>query len=54
VNREYAAAKDLEEALERALPRINNRDTFSLGTKILIGKETWPLAILNATLVILP
>jgi len=50
VNREYAAAKDLEEALERALPRINNRDTFSLGTKILIGKETWPLAILNATL----
>jgi hypothetical protein len=50
VNREYGAAVNLEEALERAIPRMNNRDVFNLGTKVLLGRESWPLAILNQTL----
>jgi len=49
-NKEYGAAVNLEEALERALPRMGNRDIFNLGTKVLIGRDSWPLAILNQTL----
>jgi hypothetical protein len=40
----------LDEALERSLARRSNRDIISLGTKVLVGRESWPLAILNATL----
>lgn len=49
-NREYAAAANLEEALERALPRMGNRDVFNLGTKVLIGRDSWPLAVINQTI----
>lgn len=50
LNADYAGWKLLEEALERALPRINNRDVIGLGTKVLVGREAWPFAIWNATI----
>lgn len=50
VNKDWAAANDLEEALERAIPRQNNNAILDLGTKVLIGKETMPWAIVNKVL----
>jgi hypothetical protein len=50
VNKEWAAANDLEEALERALPRMNQNAVLDLGTKVLIGKETLPFALMNKVL----
>lgn len=47
VNSDYASWRLLEEALERSLARRNNRDLIDLGTKVLIGRESLPLAILN-------
>jgi hypothetical protein len=39
----------LQEALERSLARRSNRDIIGLGTKVLLGRESWPLAAFNAT-----
>ena len=47
VNADYASWRLLEEALERSLARRNNRDLIDLGTKVMIGRESLPLAILN-------
>ncbi len=49
-NVNYAEWRLLEEALERSLARRSNRDIVGLGTKVLLGRETIPLAILNATI----
>ncbi len=49
-NVNHAQWKLLEEAIERSLARRNNRDIIDLGTKVLIGKETMPMAFLNATI----
>lgn len=48
-NVNYAEWRLLEEAIERSLARISNRDIIGLGTKVLVGRETIPLAVLNAT-----
>jgi hypothetical protein len=40
----------LDEALERSLARRGNRDIIDLGTKVLLGREAWPFAIINATI----
>ena len=50
LNADYAAWKLLEEALERSLARRSNLDVIGLGTKVLVGRESWPLAILNQTI----
>jgi hypothetical protein len=49
VNADYASWRLLEEAIERSLARRNNRDIIDLGTKVMIGRESWPLAIFNQT-----
>ena len=49
VNADYASWRLLEEALERSLARRNNRDLIDLGTKVMIGRESIPLAIFNQT-----
>jgi hypothetical protein len=48
-NADYASWRLLEEALERSLARRNNRDLIDLGTKVMIGRESIPLAIINQT-----
>jgi hypothetical protein len=40
----------LDEALDRSLARSGNREIVSLGTKVLLGRESWPLAIVNMTI----
>jgi hypothetical protein len=40
----------LDEALDRSLAKANNRDIVGLGTKVLLGRESWPLAAINATI----
>lgn len=49
VNADYNAWNKLEEALERSLARRNNRDLIDLGTKVMVGRESIPLAIFNQT-----
>jgi hypothetical protein len=49
LNADYASWRLLEEALAQSLARHGNRDLFSLGTKVLIGRQSWPLAIFNQT-----
>jgi hypothetical protein len=49
VNADYASWRLLEEALERSLARRNNRDIIDLGTKVMVGRESLPLAIFNQT-----
>ncbi len=49
INADYASWRLLEEALERSLARRNNRDLIDLGTKVMIGRESIPLAIFNQT-----
>ena len=50
VNADYASWRLLEEALERSLARRNNRDLIDLGTKVMIGGQSWPVAIFNQTI----
>lgn len=49
VNADYAAWRLLEEAIERSLARRNNRDIVGLGTKVLLGRESIPMALFNAS-----
>lgn len=49
VNADYASWNLLEEAMQRSLARRNNRDLIDLGTKVMIGRESLPLAIINQT-----
>lgn len=49
VNADYASWRLLEEAMERSLARRNNRDLIDLGTKVMVGRESIPLAIFNQT-----
>jgi hypothetical protein len=49
VNADYAAWRLLEESLERSLARRNNRDLIDLGTKVMVGRESIPLAVFNQT-----
>lgn len=50
LNARDGALIDLRDALEHSLARTGNRDMISLGTKVLVGRESWPLAILNSTI----
>ena len=50
LNAKDGALIDLREALERSLGRLDNKDIIGLGTKVLTRKETWPLAVINATI----
>jgi hypothetical protein len=50
LNQKDSARIALQQALEASLGRMGNKDVVGLGTKVLVGKETWPLAILNATI----
>ena len=49
-NQSYADWKVLEEALDTSLARTGNRDLVSLGTKVLLGRESWALAAFNQTI----
>lgn len=48
-NADYTSWRLLEEALERSLARRNNRELIDLGTKVMVGRESIPLAIFNQT-----
>lgn len=50
VNESNAGWRLLEEALDRSLARRGNRDIINLGTKVMLGRESWPLAIMNQTI----
>jgi hypothetical protein len=45
LNERDGALIDLREAIERSVGRYDNRDLVGLGTKVLIRKATWPVAI---------
>jgi hypothetical protein len=49
VNADYASWRLLEEALELSLAKRNNRDLVDLGTKVLVGNDSLPLAVFNQT-----
>ena len=50
LNQNFSDWNALEQAMERAVPRLNNRDLIDLSTKVLIGRESLPLAIFNQTI----
>ncbi len=50
LNAKYSLYTNLEDAMATSLAKHSARDIVDLGTKVLLGKQGFPLAILNMTL----